>query len=67
MMEEFAKARRVGRRTKRILAQRCPNHAKYCTKQHEGRYFLKTRDGIVFVMTSTPLEDKIITVFDISC
>ena len=67
MMAEFARASLVGKKTKRKILARCPSHAKYCTKRYEGRYFLMTREMIVFVVTATPQEEKIITVFDISC
>lgn len=67
MMAEFARARRAGRKTKRKIRDLCPNHAKFCGGKFEGRYFRITREGIVFVVTATPAEEKIITVFNISC
>ena len=67
MMTEFARAGRVGRKIKQLIALKCPNHARYCVGQYAGRYFRKTPEGIVFVVTASPQEEKIITVFDISC
>jgi len=67
MMDEFSEAKRASKKVRRIIAQKCPSHAKYCVGPFAGRYFRITRRRIVFVLTATPGLEKIITVFDISC
>lgn len=58
---EHARYRRVGKKTKRMVAAACPAHKHYCSGLFNGRYLRMTREGILFVVAP---PETIITVMD---
>lgn len=61
MEEEFARARRIGKRVKSKIAASCPNAARiYMRGGFKGRYYMMTRDEIIFVVEP---PETVVTVF----
>lgn len=64
MLVLYARARRAGKKTKRRIKASCPVSArKWMSSGFVGRYYLVTRDGIVFVMQA---PETVVTVFDMN-
>jgi hypothetical protein len=62
---EYARARRVGRKTKRRIREACAvSYLRWHTGVYKGRVLRMTRDGIVFVVAmQKDVDDVIITVY----
>lgn len=61
---EYATARRVGKRTKQKIKSQCPvEHARWMHGMFKGRYYMISRKKVVFVMA--PVE-VVITVFPLT-
>lgn len=62
---EYARARRVGRKTKRRIKEACEvSYLRWHTGIYKGRVLRMTRDGIVFVVgMCKDADDVIITVY----
>jgi hypothetical protein len=58
--EEWVRARRVGKKTKRKIAMACKNHRHLMEGGYKGFYYRITREGLVFVVATPEL---VITVF----
>lgn len=60
---EFARAKRVGRKTKAAIKAHCPGNAHWMQGGFKGRYFLMTKDRLVFVLHA---PDTVVTVFTLA-
>lgn len=58
--ETYGRAQRVGNKSRKRIRDSCPAHERYMSRVFKGRYFLRTGDGVVFVMAP---GETIITVF----
>lgn len=62
IFKEFEGARyKVGQKLRKRIRRACPGHLIYLSRNFNGRYLAKTKDGIIFVMGA---NDLIITVLD---
>jgi hypothetical protein len=57
---EWARARRVGRKGKRKLRDRCPAHAHLMRSGFQGFFYRISRNNVVFVVAA---PETIVTVF----
>lgn len=58
---EFASARRIGKKTRKLIRSLTPVNASRYMKGFNGRYYLLGRSNIVFVINAE--NDAIVTVF----
>lgn len=62
IQSEYDSARyKLGKSFKKKVKATCPQHLEYCGREFNGRYMLRTKEGIVFVVA---VPETIITVLD---